>query len=195
MKAILILSFLILLSSTVDGQQWPRAEQNEQHHINGTVGESRDEAGDDRRWHKGCDVRLRPAGMPVLAIEDGVFNRVNYFEVCVGSYCHTHVIPDPRFMDGDPIVAGETIGHTQNIGEPHIHLQQSNADTENVTGNAYKNDAIEWINALHNLIPFTDVVDPVINNMTLWRHGMNNIGITGPLCWFRFDSEIFKWIV
>jgi hypothetical protein len=183
------LFFLLNINSNLFSQQWPIAPQNQQHSIAGTVGEDR---GGQTRWHKGTDVS-GSSGTNVLAIEGGTFNALETGnEVCVGTYCFTHVIPNPNLTDGvSVILAGDIIGTIQQQTNQHIHLQRSDANTINITVNAYNNDNVNWINPLNNgLTPFQDNIDPEIDGVSLWRNGVNNQPITGPLLYGEVDIMV-----
>ncbi len=70
--------------------QYPLLPQNQQHYINGFIGEER---GGRQRYHYGLDMAT-PDGTDVYSIDQGIFNQVAGF-CAIGNYAYVHVI-NPR---------------------------------------------------------------------------------------------------
>lgn len=161
---ILLLCVLMLTVQTVFAQ-YPLLPQNQQHYINGTVGEER---GGRNRFHYGLDMAA-PDGTPVYSIEAGTLRKLGA-SVAIGQYGYTHVVNCP-FQTGDWVAANVLIGYIQN-GQRHIHLQQSTNDLAGITG-LEEQDGTPWINPIAHLNP-VDNVAPDIDEARLYRQGNNN---------------------
>jgi len=162
----LLLLLTLVLTARLAFAQYPLLPQNQQHYINGTVGEER---GGRNRYHYGLDM-ASPNGTPVYSIEAGTYNAVNG-AVAVGHYAYVHVINHPPAWVDEvtPVEANQFIGE---VTAQHVHLQQSTGDLTNITGFEEQNQTA-WINPIGNLNPL-DIVAPDIDEARLYRQGNNN---------------------
>lgn len=164
----LFLLFLLALTARLVFAQYPLLPQNQQHYINGTIGEER---GGRTRYHYGLDMAA-PDGTNVYSIEAGTFNSLNG-GVAVGHYAYVHTVnPPANLVDGvTQIVVGTHIGSIM-AGQGHVHMQRSSGDLTNITGFEEQNQTA-WINPVAALNPL-DNVAPDIDNALLYRQGNNN---------------------
>ena len=94
-KRLLLLS-TFALTARLSFAQYPLLPQNQQHYINGTIGEER---GGRTRYHYGLDMATAN-GTLVYSIETGTFNAVNG-AVAIGHYAYVHTVNHPsNFVDG-----------------------------------------------------------------------------------------------
>lgn len=159
--------FMLALTAQIAAAQYPLLPQDQQHYINGTIGEER--AGRNR-YHYGLDMAA-PNGTAVYSIESGIYNWVSG-SVTIGHYAYVHVVNHPSdWIDGQTYVeANEFIGV---VTQGHVHLQQSTDDLTNITGFEEQNQT-PWINPIGHLNP-VDEVAPDIDEARLYRQG-NNAG-------------------
>lgn len=160
----LLLSVLMLTAQIVFAQ-YPLDPQDQQHYINGTVGEERQGR---QRYHYGLDMAA-PDGTAVYSIEAGIIRRFGA-GVAIGHYGYVHVVNCP-YDNGDMVLANVLIGYIQN-GQRHVHLQQSTNDLAAITG-FEEQDGTPWINPIGHLNPF-DTVVPNIDGVRLYRQSNNN---------------------
>ena len=142
---------------------WPVNPFNEQHGINGTLGECRDNRD---HFHKGVDVE-GSSGTNVYPVVDGIVTYVSttginaYVEVTDNAnnvFKYQHI--DPIVKKNDAVTASVTIlGTIKNIANPHLHFE----------------DGLGSRNPLRNgaLTPFVDNTNPVINSVDIYKQGTN----------------------
>ena len=92
-RLLLLLTFALIAQFAF--AQYPLLPQDQQHYINGTVGEERGEL-PRTRYHYGLDLATTN-GTLVYSIEAGTYNEVNG-AVAIKHYAYVHVIncPTPR---------------------------------------------------------------------------------------------------
>ncbi len=98
MKVLMILFFLFIDNLAIG--QYPFLPQNQQHYINGTVGEER---GNRQRYHYGLDF-AKAQNTKVYAIESGIFHIVNG-SCTVGHFGYVHVTNHQK-IEGDSVTIG-----------------------------------------------------------------------------------------
>lgn len=152
---------LLMWCSLAVGYPWPVSPFSEQHGINGTLGECRD---DRDHFHKGVDV-VGPSGTRVYPVVNGTVTYVYkiginaYVEVTDNTnrvYKYQHI--DPVVKKDSVVTAGVTIlGTVKNISNPHLHFE----------------DGLGSSNPLRDggLTPFVDSTSPVINSLDFYKQG------------------------
>ncbi|MBX2890543.1 MAG: hypothetical protein KF734_06420 [Saprospiraceae bacterium] len=122
-----LLPCVLMLTAQIAFAQYPLLPQDQQHYINGTVGEERQGR---QRYHYGLDMAA-PDGTPVYSIEAGTIRKLGA-SVAIGHYGYVHVVNCP-YANGEMVQANVLIGYIQG-GQRHIHLQQSTNDLADITG-------------------------------------------------------------
>lgn len=164
-NTILILAIFFALNGYA--YNWPLTNGTVQYQINATFGECR---GTRDHFHNGLDIQATQ-GTAVLAIEGGTaYISAGSAGVSIGHYRYYH-LTNIAVQNQQTITAGTVIGYTD--GGNHIHFIECTQVISfygDVPNNLCSNPLING-----GLTPFADKGDPVIDNVTVYRQGTNDI--------------------
>lgn len=155
----------IVSISNILAYDWPLVNGQTQHQINATFGECR---GNRDHFHNGVDIQATQ-GTAVYAIEGGTAY-ISGSGINIGHYRYFH-LTNFQVTDETEVEEGILIGYTDTGN--HIHF----IECENVLTQDGEPSNSTCLNPLRTdgLTPFEDNGDPIIDDVTIYRQGTNDV--------------------